>query len=277
MTIDAALRQGQRLLEEAGIDAPRLTAEVLLAHATGHDRAWFYAHSTDELIELWWIHYGRYLHQRLQGKPTQYITGHQEFYGRDFRVTPDVLIPRPETEHVIEAALEKWHPACVDIGTGSGAIAVTLALEHGAQVIASDLSLPALKVAAENAARLGARIDFLAADLAAPFADASFGLVVSNPPYVPLRDQPTLQREVREHEPEIALYAGEDGLDVYRRLIPEAARILKPGGWLVLEIGIWQVEAVQSLLADWSDVEVRPDLAGLPRVALARSLKRDRV
>lgn len=270
MTIQTALLQGQRLLEEAGTEAPRLTAEVLLAHAVGCERVWLIAHSNDELIELWWIHYGRYLHQRLQGKPTQYITGRQEFHGREFRVTPDVLIPRPETEHLIEAALEKWREPCVDIGAGSGAVAVTLALERNTPVTATELSLPALRVAAENARRLGARVDLVACDLAAPLADSFFGLIVSNPPYVALRDKATLQREVREHEPEIALYAGDDGLDVYRRLIPEAARILKPGGWLILEIGAAQADPVRTLLHAWSDVEVRPDLAGLPRVVLAR-------
>jgi len=271
VTIQTALLQGQGLLKEAGIEAPRLTAEVLLAHATGHDRTWLYAHSSDELIELWWIHYGRYLHQRLEGRPTQYITGRQEFYGRDFRVTPDVLIPRPETEHVVEAALEKWPDSglCLDIGTGSGAIAVTLALERESRVLATDLSLAALHVAADNAARLGAQLDLVACDLAASLRDGSCGLVVSNPPYVGLGERAGLQREVRENEPELALLAGEDGLDVYRRLIPEASRLLKPGGWLVLEIGAGQGGAVRALLQSWSHVEVRQDLAGLPRVALA--------
>src|SRR5947209_8718114 len=129
MTVRTALLQGQQILHEAGVPVPRLTAQVLLMRATGHDRAWLYAHADDELIELWWIHYGRYLHQRLKGEPTQYITGRQEFYGRDFRVTPDVLIPRPETEHLIEAALARSAETILDIGTGSGAIAVTLALE----------------------------------------------------------------------------------------------------------------------------------------------------
>src|SRR5215468_11974454 len=125
MDVRTALKQGQDLLEEAKVSVPRLTAEVLLAHAVGQDRAWLYAHSDEELRELWWIHYGRYLHERLKGKPTQYITGRQEFYGREFRVTPEVLIPRPETEHVVEAVLEGARGAKViaDIGTGSGAIA----------------------------------------------------------------------------------------------------------------------------------------------------------
>ena len=271
MTIQTALLQGHKLLEEAGIDVPRLTAEVLLAYATGHDRTWLYAHSTDELIEVWWIHYGRYLHQRLEGKPTQYITGRQEFYGREFRVTPDVLIPRPETEHVIEAALEKWlSPGlCVDIGTGSGAIAVTLTLERDTRVVATDVSEAALRVAQGNARNFSAPVDFLTCDLASPLPDGSCALVVSNPPYVALSERPTLPRELR-NEPEIALFAGEDGLATYRRLIPEASRILQLGGWLVLEIGATQQDLVRELLTGWAGVEVRADLAGLPRVVLAR-------
>ena len=135
--------------------------------ATGHDRAWLYAHGNDELIEVWWIHYGRYLHQRIKGKPTQYITGRQEFYGREFRVTPDVLIPRPETEHLIEAALAQPTRGAIvlDIGTGSGAIAVTLALETKARVLATDISLAALRVAQAKRPALGARVDFVACDL----------------------------------------------------------------------------------------------------------------
>src|SRR5215471_5342612 len=158
MDIRTALLQGQRLLEEAKIAAPRLTAEVLMARAIGRDRSWLYANYDEELRELWWIHYGRYLHERLKGKPTQYITGRQEFYGREFRVTPDVLIPRPETEHVVEAALALARGArrVLDIGTGSGALSVTLQLETGAQVWATDISSRAARIAAENAQRLGA-------------------------------------------------------------------------------------------------------------------------
>src|SRR5271155_4238341 len=147
MDLRTALLQGQKLLEEARITAPRLTAEVLLAHAIGCPRSWLYAHSDEELREVWWIHYGRYLHQRLSGMPTQYITGAQEFYGRDFKVTPAVLIPRPETEHLIETALLQASETILDIGTGSGAIAVTLALETEARVTATDVSSAALRVA----------------------------------------------------------------------------------------------------------------------------------
>jgi len=236
----------------------------------GRDRAWLYAHSDEELREVWWIHYGRYLHQRLQGQPTQQITGVQEFYGRDFRVTPDVLIPRPETEHVVETALRLGATRIIDIGTGSGAIAITLSLETGARVVGTDISVAALRVAAANGNKLGASVTWLACDLAGVLRSASFHLVVSNPPYVAARDKSTLQREVRDYEPEVALYGGDDGLEIYRRLIPEAERLLQPGGWLVMEIGATLSDAVGGMLNAWKDVEIRKDLAGLPRVILAR-------
>jgi release factor glutamine methyltransferase len=268
MTVRAALLQGQQILDEAGVPVPRLTAEVLLMRATGHDRAWLYAHADDELIELWWIHYGRYLHQRLKGEPTQYITGRQEFYGREFRVTPDVLIPRPETEHLIENALALAFESALDIGTGSGVIAVTLALETRARVSATDISPAALRLAQQNAQRLGARVAFVACDLGAALADRSFDLVVSNPPYISESDHRTLSSEVRNHEPPLALLAGADGLAVYRRLIPEAARLLRPGGWLMMELG--DALAVREMCADWSNLKIVPDLAGIPRVLVAQ-------
>src|SRR5450759_233349 len=157
MTVHTALRQGARILEDAGIAVPRLTAEVLLSHAMRVERVYFFAHPEQELSELEWLHYGRYLHERLGGKPTQYITRHQEFYSRDFRVTPDVLIPRPETEHVVEVALEVVMPLArgarrvLDIGTGSGALAVTLRLEMGVETWATEISPAAALVAAGNA------------------------------------------------------------------------------------------------------------------------------
>jgi release factor glutamine methyltransferase len=288
MTVRTALQQGQQLLEDAGVAEPRLTAEVLLMRAISLDhacdRAWLYAHSGDELREVWWIHYGRYLHERVQGKPTQYITGRQEFYGREFRVTADVLIPRPETEHLIETALAHANavetaPARVDgasrvldIGAGSGAIAVTLALETKARVFGTDISRAALSVAADNARRLGADVSFVACDLGSVFADATFDIVVSNPPYVPSRDRENLQREVRDHEPALALYAGEDGLDVYRRLIPEARRLLKSGGWLMMELGYESLGPVREMLAGWDDIETIDDLAKITRVICAKSI-----
>ena len=272
MNIRTALLQGQQMLEEARIAVPRLTAEVLLAHAVGHDRVWLYAHAEEELREVWWIHYGRYLHQRLQGKPTQYITGVQEFYGREFKVTPDVLIPRPETEHSIEAALAFAGAASriVDIGTGSGAIGVTLSLESCAEVICTDISEAAVRVARENARRLSSTAQFAVCDLGSALASKAFDLITCNPPYVPDAGNESIQREVREHEPHVAIFGGFDGLDVYRRLIPDALRLLKPGGHLVMEIGWLAAERVGAMLGEWTDVQTKPDLAGIPRVVIAR-------
>ena len=275
MTIQTALLQGTNLLEEDSIAVPRLTAEVLLSYALQRERQYLYAHPEEELTEVAWIHYGRYLHQRLQRKPTQYITGRQEFYGREFRVTPDVLIPRPETEHLVEAALKILKPgnAVLDVGTGSGAIAVSIALESSAQVYATDISTAALQIARENARRLLAPVSFLAADLVSCFADATFDLVASNPPYVPKTDHPALQREVRDYEPEVALFGGPTGLGIYERLIPEARRVLRPGGRVLLELGYNSVDPVRKMLGPaWTEITVQSDLAGLPRVLTARTL-----
>jgi release factor glutamine methyltransferase len=273
MTLHTALQQACRLLEEESIAAPRLTAEVLLCHAVGCERPYLYSHPEAELSEVVRVHYGRYLHERLAGKPTQYITGRQEFYGRDFLVTPDVLIPRPETEHVVEAALAVA-PAprrIVDIGCGSGSIAVTLSLEMHAEVVATDISVAALAIAANNARMLNARVDFVACDLAAAFTSASLDLVISNPPYVALADAPGLQREVRDHEPHVALFAGETGLEIYARLVKEAERVLRPGGALVMELGFKTSEPVRAMLGPmWQEVQILPDLAGIPRVLVAR-------
>jgi|SRR5581483_1156504 len=273
MTVQAALLQGTKLLEDTGIAAPRLTGEVLLAHALHRDRTYLYAYPEHVLSEIEWIHYGRYLHERMSGKPTQYITGRQEFYGREFRVTPAVLIPRPETEHVVEAALDRARGArnILDVGTGSGALAVTLQLELGASTTATDISTSALTVAAENARKLGAAVKFLACDLISALRDGTQDLIVSNPPYVPLPDAPGLQREVRDYEPHVALFAGPTGLEIYERLIADAARVLRPDGLLMLELGFGTHQRVSAMLGDrWSGVEIRPDLAGIPRVLVAR-------
>lgn len=272
MTLRTALAQGVKLLSDAGIDAPKLTAEVLLAHALRQERVYLVAHDSDELTELGWIHYGRYLHERMKGKPTQYITRRQEFYGRMFRVEPGVLIPRPETELLCEAVLERLPAGArvADVGTGSGCIAVTLALEaRAAKVFAVDLSAEALRIARRNAAALGAGVEFVRGDLLGSFAGGSLDALVSNPPYVPEPDRGSMAREVRDWEPVTALFAGREGLDVYRRLIPEAARVLRPGGLLAMEFGFGQAEAMRGLLSGWKDVEIQNDLAGIPRVALA--------
>ena len=275
MTIQTALLQGAKLLADDSIAVPRLTAEVLLCRALNREREYLFAHPEDELTEVAWLHYGRYLHQRLKGQPTQYITGRQEFYGREFRVTPDVLIPRPETEHLVEACLARIRPGdkILDVGTGSGTIAITLALETKAQIYATDISTSALRIAAKNARRLSASVEFIAGDLISCFRNGVFDLVASNPPYVPRTDQPTLQREVRDFEPEVALFAGPSGLEIYGRLIPEARRALRPGGYLLIELGYNSLEPVRRMLGSgWGDVTVQNDLAGLPRVLAARVL-----
>jgi len=273
MTIQTALLQGTQLLEDGEISAPRLTAEVLLSFALNCDRSYLYAHPEVSLSDIAWLHYGRYLHERLKGKPTQYITKRQEFFGREFRVTPDVLIPRPETEHLVEAAVSGIRPehTVLDVGCGSGAIAISIVLETGAAVYGSDVSMAALQVARENAARLGGQVHWLASDLMSAFAHRSIDVLVSNPPYVPRTDVSNLQREVRDWEPHLALFAGLTGLEIYERLIMQARSVLKRGGWLLLELGFNSLEPVQSMLdGEWRDIEVRADLAGLPRVISAR-------
>ncbi len=271
LTIQAALQQGAAILERAAVSAPRLTAEVLLCHALHRDRAYLYAHSKDELKEVHWIHYGRYLNERLKGKPTQYITHNQEFFGRDFYVNENVLIPRPETEHLVEAAIgylaDHAGARILDVGTGSGAIAITLALESKRLVLASDISLPALTVAERNRATHKAAVHFFAADLLEGAARTSIDLLVSNPPYVPGADAANMQAEVRDWEPHIALFAGASGLEIYARLITAAAVTLKPRGRLVMELGYQSLDGVRELLtSQWTDVAVSSDLAGWPRV-----------
>ncbi len=273
MTLHTALLQGAALLEQARVPASRLTAEVLLAHAIRRDREYLYAHPEETLTETGWIHYGRYLHQRLNGMPTQYVTGRQEFYGRMFRVTRDVLIPRPETEHVVEAALGRIAAGALvlDVGTGSGALAATLALETRCRALASDISAQALAVARANAARLGAEVAFLEADLLEPFAARSLDVIVSNPPYVAISERESLQPEVRDFEPAAALFSGPTGLECYERIVAGAAAVLRPRGWLLLELGFRAAGPVQAMLGSgWEDIALIPDLAGIPRVLAAR-------
>jgi release factor glutamine methyltransferase len=274
MNVATALRQGTKLLEDGGIAAPKLTAEVLLSHALQKERVYLFTHPERELERIAWIHFGRYLHERLKGKPTQYITKKQEFYGRDFRVTPAVLIPRPETELVVEEALRFVEAGArvADVGTGSGAIAVTLALESRASVTGCDLSRDALEVARKNQTKLGANVSWFQGDLLETIRTHSLDLVASNPPYVPLGDKAGLQREVRDFEPELALYGGPEGHEMYARLFGQAAIALKPGGRIVVELGWRSLEAVQRIASanGFTEVSVRDDLAGIPRVLGAR-------
>jgi release factor glutamine methyltransferase len=257
----------------------RADAELLLMHLLRAGRAWLIAHSDAEIGSDQWEAYLALLQRRRNGEPIQYITGEQEFYGLPFRVTPDVLIPRPETEHLVEKAIELAteieRPRIVDVGTGSGAIAVALACKMPeARVTALDISAGALEVARGNAQRnaVAERIDFKQSDLLDAVGDARFDFVVSNPPYVPTADRDSLSVEVREHEPGLALFAGEDGLDVYRRLIPAALRVLVASGYLLMEIGYGQSAAVAALLTDagFGRIEFVPDLQGIPRVACAQ-------
>lgn len=272
LTIQAALLQGAALLDKAGVTVHRLSAEVLLCHAMRCERSYLYAHGEDELTELAWIHYGRYLNERLKGKPTQYITHRQEFFGRAFYVDAHVLIPRPETELLVETTLEHLKhcaadAAVLDVGTGSGAIAISISLESGRRVLASDVSLPALTVAARNAQTHKAAVRFFGTDLLQAVAPRSLDVLVSNPPYVSPAEEADMQPEVRDWEPHLALFAEEDGFEIYRRLIAGAETAVKSGGRVLLELGYQSLGQVQEMLTPrWSDISVVSDLAGIPRV-----------
>jgi release factor glutamine methyltransferase len=257
-------------------------------HALGCDRGYLHTYPERELSPETTDHYFRLIAERTTGKPTQYITGHQEFWGLDFEVTPDVLIPRPETEHVVETVLElaqrqglgkEARLRIVDVGTGSGCIALAVAAEFPRAVLFGvDISRPALVVASSNALRLGMpeRVKFLESDLLARLLDkdflGTFDFVVSNPPYVGSHEVNLVQREVREFEPRVAWGGLAHGDEIYRRLFPQALLALKPGGFVVVEIGYSMRDRVVALLgAEWSEIEVRPDLAGIPRVISART------
>ncbi len=253
-------------------------AVVLLLHTLGVERATLMAHPERLVDREQQATYQRTLERRLRFEPIQYILGNTEFYGLPFHVTPAVLIPRPETELLVEAVAERLAdqpaPGIADIGTGSGAIAIALAhMLPTAHVTAIDISPAALAIAETNAVtnKLADRVSFLQSDLlqAIP-AEKLFDCIASNPPYIPEADAATLHPQVRDHEPAQALYAGVSGLDIYQRLIPQAHAHLKPRGLLALEIGFGQRDAIAALLADWHEVEFLLDLQQIPRTALAR-------
>lgn len=273
MTCRQALERATSLL--SGFAFTRRDAELLLLRVLGRDRAWLLTHSENELTPEQATQYETWIERRARQEPVQYIVGEQEFFGLAMRVTPAVLIPRPETEHLVEALLSRVphdEPLRVcDVGTGSGAIAVALAHQlPQAQVTGLDISEAALQIAQENAARHGVadRVQFLRSDLLSAVHGKCFDAIVSNPPYV--AEPEVLEPQVRDYEPHAALFAGPTGLEIYRRLIPQAHASLVPGGWLLLEIGHGQREALASLLAGWDGLEFVSDLAGIPRVAIAR-------
>jgi len=278
MQLKQALTAAIETLTASSVGSPRMNAETLLMFVLNSDRAYLYAHPEYELTADEQARYDDAIAERSTGKPAQYITGHQEFWGMDLIVSPAVLIPRPETEHVIETMLQLTRamqaPRLIDVGTGSGCIALALAMElPWARVEAVDVSPVALEVARANAHRLQLdhRIIFNQRDLLAGASAAMYDFVVSNPPYVPESEPDKAQREVREFEPKVAVFAGENGLEVYRRLVPQARVALKPGGWLVVEIGYSLAAPVLELVRDWAEVRVTPDLQGIPRVVAARA------
>jgi release factor glutamine methyltransferase len=273
------------MLTSSRVPSPRMNAELLLMFTLDCDRAYLYGHPERELNAEEQSRYQQALAQRSTGVPAQYITGHQEFWGMDLIVSPAVLIPRPETEHVVETVLQLgcsdyWrarapapHMKIVDAGTGSGCIALALAKElPPAEIHATEISPAALEIARSNAARhqLENRIHFHEADLLTGLERNTFDFVVSNPPYVGESEEEQVQLEVRKFEPRIAVFAGPAGTEVIERLIPQAREVLKPGGWLVMEISGTIAGRVQELLAEWENVQITNDLQGIPRVASAR-------
>jgi release factor glutamine methyltransferase len=295
-----ALTSAIARLTEQQVPSPRLNAELLLIFILNCDRAYLYAHPERELTAEEATRYESVLVERARGFPTQYITGHQEFWGMDFIVSPAVLIPRPETEHVIETVMELYKSdlgpqtsglktatsvlksevqgptfavSIVDVGTGSGCVALALAKElPNAEIHATDISSAALEIARANAARhqLESRVHFHRTDLLDGLETENFDFIVSNPPYVGESEEDEVQLEVRKFEPRNAVFAGLTGVEIIARLIPQARTTLKPGGWLVMEISGTIVERVRALLDGWDHIKTSTDLQGIPRIVRAQ-------
>ena len=277
ISIAEALKRASQELDEAGVAEARREASSLLQHVIVKDRTFLISHADDALGEEELKRFENAVARRAAGEPVQYITGMQDFFGRAFRVTPDVLIPRPETELLVEAALEvmKADPVICDVGTGSGCIAITLLCERrDTRAVAVDVSQAALEVARENARNLLVqdRIEFRLSDCFAALrtGEELFDTIVSNPPYVSAEALPGLQREVRDHEPLVALSPGDDGLSVIRRLLNDSPRFLRENGYLLMEIGFDQGETIQQLIDPnvWTLKEIRPDLQCIPRIVI---------
>lgn len=281
MKIHEALSLATRQLQAAGLASAVGDAQWLLAFKLGKERSHLFARLQDMLDEDVLAGFQELVKQRAKGKPLQYILGTQEFCGLQFEVTPEVLIPRPETEILVEEARRLFdlpEPWIVDVGTGSGCIAVALAVAlPRSRIFATDISLAALEVARRNADRFQVlnKIEFFHSDLIegwiAERMEGQIDCILSNPPYVAESEWDTLQREVRDWEPRLALSGGVSGTDVYRRLIPEAGRLLKSGGYLLVEIGFNALSSVTALFnSGWAVEDVRSDTNGIPRVVIAR-------
>ena len=283
ISIAEAILQGANKLRKAGVPEARREAGSLLAFLLDKDRTFILSHADDPISGEQETLFQEFLDARAQGEPAQYITGRQDFYGLEFEVTPAVLIPRPETELLIEAAIKlvkaEGKVSFCDLGTGSGCLAIALLIQLPlAHAMAVDVSASALEIAKRNAARhrVTDRIEFLLSDCFASVSQQTFDLIVSNPPYVAEDAVATLQREVRDFEPRVALTAGADGLDVIRRLINDAKNYLTAGGHLVFEIGFDQHTAVGELIDSqvWELLDVHQDLQGIPRTVALKRRKR---
>ena len=302
MDIRGALKEGMARLREANTPSHTLAAELLMIRAVGRDRTWLFTHPEHQVEPEILENYFALVARRAAGEPTQYLTGKQEFWGLEFEVSPAVLIPRPETEHVVEVVLERLGPRGIkirldtgapsprlrvaDVGTGSGCLAVALAYElPHAEVFATDISVAALQVARRNAARHGVeqRVHFFESNLLDAFLESRasgeeplyFDVVASNPPYVALEDAGTLALEVRDHEPQVALFGGRTGVEMYARLIDQARLLLRDRGVLALELGYNCAGPVAKMVREqpgWINISITNDLAGIPRVLAAERL-----